>query len=104
MGSLLGPLLAYIFMALLEEDLTPKSKSRFCNWKQYVDDTDAYVEPANIEFVLNKLNNYHLNINFTSELEKKNEITFLDLLIKRLYSNKQKSHWLQISATKLLGN
>ena len=89
MGSLLGPLLAYIFMALLEEDLIPKSKSRFCNWKQYVDDTDAYVEPANIEFVLNKLNNYHPNINFTFQLEKKNEINFLDVLIKRLCNNKQ---------------
>ena len=33
----------------------------------------AYVEPAKLEFVLNKLNNYHPKINFTFELEKNNE-------------------------------
>ena len=34
----------------------------------------AYVELAKLEeLILNKLNNYHPNINFTFELEKNNE-------------------------------
>ena len=50
--------------------------------------TDAYIDPTNVEFILNKLNNYHPNINFTFELEKNNEINFLDVLIKRVNNNK----------------
>ena len=72
MGSPLGPLLANIFMTSLEEDLMPTLKSCLWNWKQYVGDTHAYVEPTKVEFMLKKLNNYHRNINFTFELEKSN--------------------------------
>ena len=41
-----------------------------------------------VEFILNKLNNFHPNINFTFELEKNDEINFLDALIKRVNNNK----------------
>ena len=75
-------------MTSLEEDLILTLKSYLCNWKRYVDDTHAYVEPTKVEFILNKLNNYHPNINFTFELEKNNEINFLDVLIKRVNNNK----------------
>ena len=84
----LGPLLANIFMTAVEEDLIPTLKSCLCKWKQYVDDTHAYVEPTIVEFIWNKLNNYDLNINFTFELEKNNETNFLDVLIKRINNNK----------------
>ena len=63
-------------------------KIMFCNWKQYVDDTHAYVEPTIVELIWKKLNNYDLNLNFTFELEKNNEINFLDVLIKRVNNNK----------------
>ena len=86
MGSPLAPLLANIFMTSLEEDLIPTLKSYLCNWKRYVDDTHAYVDPTKFEFILNKLNNYHLNINLTFELEKNNER--LDVLTKRVTNNK----------------
>ena len=45
-------------------------------------------DPTKAEFILNNLNTYHPNINFTFELEKNNEINFLDALIKRLNNNK----------------
>ena len=88
MGSPLGALLANIFMSSLEEDLIPTLKSCLWNWKRYVDDTHAHVEPTKVEFILNKLNNYHPSIKFTFELEKNNEINFLDVLIKRVNNNK----------------
>ena len=88
MGSPLGPLLANIFMTSLQEDLTPTLKSCFCNWKRYVDDAHFYVEPTKVEFILNKLNNYHPHINFTFEMEKNNEINLLGVLIKRVNNNK----------------
>ena len=59
MGSPLGSLLANIFMKSLEEDLILTLKSCLCNWERYVDDTHAYVEPTKVEFILNKLNNFH---------------------------------------------
>ena len=87
-SSPLGPLLANAFMKSLEEDLIPTLKSCLCNQKRYVDDTHDYVEPTKVEFILNKLNNFHPNINLTFELEKNNEINFLDVLIKRVNNNK----------------
>ena len=42
MGSPLVPLLANIFMTSFEEDLMPI----ICNWKRYVNDRHAYVEPT----------------------------------------------------------
>ena len=41
-----------------------------------------------VQFILNELNNYYPNINFTLELEKNNEINFLDVLIKSVNNNK----------------
>ena len=79
MGSPLGPLLANIFMTLLEEEVIPKLTPCLCNWKRYVDDTLAYVNPAKVDFILTKLNSYHPNIQFTFELEKNKQITFLDV-------------------------
>ena len=48
----------------------------------------AYAEPTKVEFILNKLDIYHPNINFTFELQKNTEIKFLDILTKRFNSNK----------------
>ena len=87
-GSPLGHLLANTFMTSLEEDLILILKLCLCNKKRYVDDTHSYVEPTKVEFVLNKLNNYHPNINFTFELERNNEINFLDVLIKKVDTGK----------------
>ena len=87
-GFPLGPLVVTIFIVSLEEDLILTLKSCLCNWEQYVDDTYAYVEPTKVEFILNKLNNYHPNIYFIFQLEKNNGINFLDVLIKRVDNNK----------------
>ena len=91
MDTLFGPLLVNIFMPSLEEDLIPTLKPYLCDSKRYIDDTHAYVGPTKVKFILNKLNNYHLNINFTFELDKNNEINFLELLIKRVGKNKLKT-------------
>ena len=48
----------------------------------------AQVDPTKVELILNKLNNYYPNINFTFELEKNNEINFFNVLIKRANNNK----------------
>ena len=88
MGSPLAPSLANVFKISLEEDLIPTLNSFLWNWKRYIDDTNAYVEPTKVEFILTKLDNYHHNINFAYELEKNNDLKFLVVLIKRVNNNK----------------
>ena len=87
MGSPLGPLLAYIFMTSLEEEVIPKLTLYLFYWKRYVDDTHAYANPQKVDFILTKLDSYHPNIQFTFKLEKNKQITFLGVLVKRTASN-----------------
>ena len=88
MGSPLGPVLANIFMISLEEAILPSIKKHVAHWKRSVDDTHAYIDPSKIEFVLEKLNSYHPNIQFTHEIEENQKIKFLDVLITRTRNNK----------------
>ena len=88
MGSPLAPSLANVCKISLEEDLIPTLKSFLYNWKRYIDDTNAYVEPTRVEFILTKLDNYHHNINFAYELENNNYLKFLVVIIKRVNNNK----------------
>ena len=88
MGSPLGPLLANIFMIALEEQTLPLLKKDIANWKRYVDDTHAYINPDKIGHILKILNSYHPKIQFTYELEDNNTISFLDVLVKRTQNNK----------------
>ena len=87
MGSLLGPVLANIFISL-EEAILPSIKKHVAHWKRYVDNTHAYINPSKIEFVLEKLNSYHPNIQFTYEIEENQKITFLNVLITGARDNK----------------
>ena len=75
------------FMTSLEGEVIPKLTPYLCNWKRYADDTYAYVNPEKVDFILTKLNSPHPNIQFTFELEKNKQITFLDVLIKRTIAN-----------------
>ena len=88
MGSPFGPLLVNIFMISLEEAILPSIKKHVAHWKRYVDDTHPYIDPSKTELVLEKLNNHYPNIHFTHGIEKKQKITFLDVLITRTGHNK----------------
>ena len=83
MGSPLGPVIANIFMSELETITIPLLDKIVQNWKRYVDDTFAFVIQDKIEYVLDKLNSFDENIQFTYEIENENKIPFLDVLIIR---------------------
>ena len=70
MGSPLGPVLVNIFMIPLEKAILTSIKKHVVHWKRYVEDTHAYIDPSEIEFVLEKLNSYHPNIQFTHKIEE----------------------------------
>ena len=61
MGSLLGPVLANIFITKLEITILPSLGNYLQNWKCFVDDTFAFVLPEKI-YKLNQLNTFDRNI------------------------------------------
>ena len=83
MGSLLGPIIAGIFMVELTRNLLPMLSQYMTSWKRYVDDIISYVKVDCIEHVLNALNSFHANISFTYEQECHGMISFLDDSIMR---------------------
>ena len=56
--------------------------------KKKVDDTHAYIEPDKIDYIMEKLDTYHQQIQFTYELEKYQRISFLDISFRRLTNGK----------------
>ena len=83
MRSPLGPVLAGIIMVEPENSIVPKLNSHLQFWKRYVDDTLTIVKEGLINHVLQQLNSFHPNIQFTFEIESSARIPFLDILIIR---------------------
>ena len=91
MGSSLGPVLANIIMAELEnvliKDLFDIGTVAF--YGRYVDDTLVLVKPSDVQKVLNKLNAFHKNLKFTVDTFPDDFVHFLDIKIDR---NKTDAH------------
>ena len=62
MGSPLGPVLADIFMIVLENSLVPNLIKYITFWKRYVDDTISLVKKGTTEFIIPVLNSFDKNI------------------------------------------
>lgn len=89
MGNPLSPLLADLFLDNLEKNLIFNNTSQFKNifhWSRYVDDILAFIDgsPSDAEDILQKINCLHPSISFTLEIEKNEELNFLDLKLKKL--------------------
>ncbi len=79
-------MLANIFMVSLEESLVPNNQ-KMPVWLRYVDDTFTLIKRGEVANILNVLNGFHQSIKFTYEKESSNEISFLDVMIKRYDGN-----------------
>ena len=53
------------------------------SWTRYVEDTFAFVKPAEIEGIHQQLHGYDPHIQFTYEREYERKLPFLDVLIER---------------------
>ncbi|VDP91941.1 unnamed protein product [Echinostoma caproni] len=83
MGSPLGPVLADLFMALLEHK-AKKILERAILYKSYVDDTLVITESLEeATAILDELNRLHPNIRFAMEPEASNTLNFLDISMRR---------------------
>ena len=83
MESLLGPVLADIFMIELGKGILPELTECIKNWKRYVDGTISFVKLGTINHIIAKLKSFDNNIRFTFEEEEKGTLPFLDVLICR---------------------
>lgn len=93
MGSPMSPFLAQIVMT----DLITKQLATLTYQPKllrvYVDDTIGVIKRTKLIEILNALNEYHNNIQFTMETEGENrDINFLDLTLKR-EGNKIETNW-----------
>ncbi len=82
MGSSLSPTLANIIMTALEDKIkkTLFDKDIIKFYVRYVDDTLVLAKPSDINLILNKLNSYYADIQFThEEFIDNNEVHFLDI-------------------------
>lgn len=83
MGSPLSPILARILMSdVINRTLIGlRNQPKFL--ALYVDDSFWIVDRDDVFHILDTLNKYHHQINFTVEIEKANQINFLDVSIIR---------------------
>ena len=87
MGSPLGPVLGGIIMVELKNSIVPKLNSHLRFWKRYVDDTLTIAKEGSINHILQQLNFFYPNTQFTFEIESSGRIPFLDILIIRKKSS-----------------
>ncbi|CAH8613781.1 unnamed protein product [Schistosoma rodhaini] len=84
MGSPLGPILADIFLAKLENGPLKDTISHLTSYCRYIDDTFIVLEKEHEkENILNIFNNIHPSITFTLEEEQNGSISFLDVQLTR---------------------
>ena len=81
MGSPDSPVVANIYMEVIENTAIETTPTKPETWKRFVDDSFSIIKKTAITSFLNLLNNIDLNISFTIELEQDNKISFLDTLI-----------------------
>ena len=81
MRSSLGPVLSGIFMVELENSLVPKLNESMTLWQRFIDNTITFVKNNSIAYVLDQLNSFHEQIQFTYEVEHNNKLPFLDVLL-----------------------
>lgn len=87
MGSPLSPILAKILMSDVIEKTLPLLNCKPKLISLYVDDSFWVVNKRYINEILVALNKYHHKIKFTVEVERSNEINFLDVTVIRNGNN-----------------
>src|SRR6266576_2766186 len=84
MGDPLSPIISDIVLDDIFTKLYEEFKDDITVIKKYVDDSLLYINKNIVDNLLNFVNNYHPDLQFTIEMEKNNSISFLDISVIRL--------------------
>ena len=104
MDSPLRPVSANIFMVELERTIIPSLSDKIKLWKSYVDDTISFVKTDEIKNFLPSFNSCVSNIQFTMEIEKNNQVPFLDVLLIRSVETITKTVYSKVTNTDIYIN
>ncbi|CAI2738933.1 unnamed protein product [Dicrocoelium dendriticum] len=84
MGSPLGPLLADVFMAKLENTKLHEEITAFECYHRYMDDIFVVADQSvDLDAVIDRFNRAHGSLQFTYEKELNDQLPFLDVLLTR---------------------
>ncbi|XP_069970997.1 uncharacterized protein [Penaeus vannamei] len=84
MGSPLGPSYANAFLCHHEQDWLEQCPLEFkpLHYRRYIDDTFLlFKHPSHVNLFLDYLNSKHPSIKFTCEIQKDNQLPFLDTIV-----------------------
>ena len=70
-------------MVELECTLVPHMGDALTEWIRYVDDTFTFVRKGELQNIMDALNSFHSDIQFTHEVESNGVIAFLDVQVQR---------------------
>ena len=89
MGTCLSPLLANLFVSILETSIVDKLKRKggIITWFRYVNDVFAVVKTPSKETITKEINSWDHYLKFTQEDMKNDELIFLDMRI--FYKNQK---------------
>lgn len=94
MGSPASATIANLVMEELEQDRINCCPENIFMYKRYVDDCFLIVPKNRETIILHHFNSYHKRIQFTLELESKNNLNFLDITVTNDIINKKlKQNW-----------
>jgi len=83
MGSPVSPVVANLYMEIIEETAITASSTPPKNWKRYVDDSFVIIKKHSVASFHDTLNSIDPKIAFTIEPENSGQIPFLDTLVSR---------------------
>ncbi|UYV76705.1 hypothetical protein LAZ67_14001831 [Cordylochernes scorpioides] len=89
MGSSLSTSVAEIVMRRIDNWITSLFPSDIVLWHRYIDDIFCICPENQTRNILERLNSYHPNLNFTFEKETNNSLPFLDIKIIRIQNQFQ---------------
>jgi hypothetical protein len=92
MGGCVSPTLANIFLSHLEQQWMDDCPHLFkpVLYRRYVDDTFLlFRDERHIDLFLNYVNGKHASITFTTEIESKSRLNFLDITVEKNYDSFQ---------------
>ena len=83
MGGVLAPLLAKVFVSMMEEDIVKRflSTGQILLWKRYMDDVFCVYRKRSFNNIFEKINGWDESLKFTHEGMNDGKLQYLDCMV-----------------------